>query len=50
MYSSLGQPGVMNLNDHVKLRERTRSAGSAYVIHDGSTSLGFGEKNMISNL
>lgn len=50
MYSSLGQPGVMNLNDRVKLSERTRSAGSAYVIHDGSASLGFGKKMMINNL
>lgn len=39
----------MNLNDRVKLSERTRSVGSAYVIHNGSTSLGFGEK-MINNL
>lgn len=35
--------GLIILNDHVKLNLETKSAESAYVIHDGSTNLNFGK-------
>lgn len=50
MFTRLSQLGGINLNAHVKLSEKAKSAENAYVTHGGSTSLGFGEKMMINNL
>lgn len=44
MYTGLGHSWRIDSKDHVKLSEPARSAGSAYVIHSGSTSLGFRKK------
>lgn len=46
MFTRLSQLGGINLNDHVKLSEKAKSAESAYVTHGCSTSLGFGGKMM----
>lgn len=52
MYTGLGHSWRIDSKDHVKLSEPARSAGSAYVIHSGSTSLGFrknGDKQPLLN-
>jgi hypothetical protein len=43
MYISLVQSGIINLNAHVKLSQKTESSENTYVIQDSFPNLDFGK-------